>query len=62
MSQTETNNNQKENKQPEHLPALEGVAELDLEAALASAGSARLFNSFFSLESKTFSIIIKYIS
>ena len=40
MSQGETNNNQKENKQPEHLPALEGVAELEaaLESILFAAG------------------------
>ena len=40
MSQTEQNTNQKENKQPEHLPTLEGVAELEaaLEAILFAAG------------------------
>jgi len=40
MSQTETNNNQKENKQSEHLPTLEGVAELEaaLESILFAAG------------------------
>ena len=40
MSQTEQNTNQKENKQPEHLPALETMAELEacLEAILFAAG------------------------
>ena len=39
MSQNESTN-QKENKQPEHLPALEGVAELEaaLESILFAAG------------------------
>ena len=40
MSQTETNNNQKESKQPEHLPVLESMAELEaaLESILFAAG------------------------
>ena len=40
MGNTEQNNNQKENKQPELLPALEGVAEIEaaLEAILFAAG------------------------